>query len=142
MNRILTDTDVILDFFFDRAPHAENSTKLLSLCEKGELKAYITPVILSNIYYLLRKTATHGKVIKKLKDLLSIVDVLQMDRKVVLNALDSSFTDFEDALQNYAAVRNGNIDIVVTRNLKDFKRSELTVMSPEIFLKTYALQDQ
>ncbi|MCG2714660.1 MAG: PIN domain-containing protein, partial [Candidatus Marinimicrobia bacterium] len=44
--------------------------------------------------------------------------------------------DFEDALQNYAAEKMGDIDVILTRNTKDFKNSELGVMTPENYLKT------
>ncbi len=41
MKKILIDTDVLLDFFFDRKPHSDNSTIILSLCERGILEGYI-----------------------------------------------------------------------------------------------------
>jgi len=135
MKKVLIDTDVILDFFFDRKPFSENSTIILSLCERGILDGFITPLIISNIYYLLRRTAKHEKVIEKLKQLLKIVHVLEMDRLVVEKALNSEFKDFEDALQNFSAVNDGEIEAIVTRNVKDFKKSEIGVLSPEAFVK-------
>ena len=63
MHKILVDTDVILDFFFDREPFSENAAKILSLCEMKKVTGYVTPVIVSNVYYLLRQTAKHEKVI-------------------------------------------------------------------------------
>ena len=119
MDKVLIDTDVILDFFFDRKPFSESATKIFSLCESSRLKGFTTPVIYSNVYYLLRQTARHEKVIDKLKQLLSITDVLLMDKEVVMNALISGFSDFEDAMQNFSAVKYGNIDVILTRNLKD-----------------------
>ena len=53
----------------------------------------------------------------------------------IIVALNSDFKDFEDALQNYAAEINGEISLIITRNTKDYKKSELGVMSPEDFLK-------
>jgi hypothetical protein len=50
--------------------------------------------------------------------------------------LYSDFKDFEDALQNYSAELNKEIDIIITRNIKDFKYSKLAVMTPDQFLKT------
>lgn len=135
MKKILIDTDVILDFFFDRKPFSDNSTTILSLCEQGLLEGFITPVIISNIYYLLRRTAKHEKVIEKIKQLLTITHVLQMDRKVIEKALNSEFKDFEDALQNFAAINYGEIEVIVTRNIKDYKKSEIGVLSPESFVK-------
>ena len=135
MKKILIDTDVILDFFFDRKPYSDNSTIILSLCEQKQLDGFITPVIISNIYYLLRRTARHEKVIEKLKQLLTITNVLQMDRLVIEKALNSEFKEFEDALQNFAAINYGEIEVIITRNVKDFKKSEIGVLTPESFVK-------
>ncbi len=135
MTRILIDTDVILDFLFDRKPYSVFSAALLSLCESKKLMGFITPVICSNVYYILRQSASHEKVIEKLKQLLLIINVLGIDEEMVLLALNSGFGDFEDALQNYAAISSGQIDLILTRNVKDYRKSELGVMTPENFIK-------
>ncbi len=135
MKKILIDTDVILDFFFDRKPFSENSAIILNMCERKHIQGFVTPVIISNSYYLLRRNAQHDKVIDKLKQLLSITDVLNMNKQIIVNAINSDFKDFEDALQNFAAVLNGDIDVIVTRNVKDFKKSEIAILTPESFLK-------
>ena len=139
MKRILIDTDVILDFFFDRKPFSDNAAKVLSLCESREIKGFITSVIISNVYYLLLQTSTHEKVIEKLMQLVTITEVLTTDREVVIKAMNSNFKDFEDALQNYSAELNGKIDLIVTRNIKDFSNSSLGVMTPENYLKTLSV---
>ena len=136
MRHILIDTDVILDFFFARKPFDKDAAVILSLCENKKIKGYLTPVIFSNLYYLLRKTAKHVKVIEKLTQLLSIVDILTMDKKTIQLALASGFKDFEDALQNFAAINNNSIEIIITRNVKDFKKSKLAVLTPENYIKT------
>lgn len=58
-----------------------------------------------------------------------------MKKNVILNALNSDFKDFKDALQNFLATENGKINIILTRNLKDFKKSSFSVMTPETYLK-------
>jgi predicted nucleic acid-binding protein len=136
MEKVLIDTDVILDFFFDRKPFSRDSAKILSLCENYKIKGFVTAIMLSNIYYLLRKTATHEKVTEKLKMLLKIIDVIIADKKVVEDALNSDFKDFEDALQNFSAQNINEIKIIITRNVKDYKTSKLSVMNPETYLKT------
>ena len=135
MNKILIDTDIILDFFFDREPFSENASKILSLCESKEITGHVTPVIISNVYYLLRQTAKHEKVIEKLTLLISFLEVLVVDKKVVLESLASNFKDFEDALQNYSAEQSNRIDVIITRNIKDYKNSCLSVMLPDNYLK-------
>jgi predicted nucleic acid-binding protein len=117
MDKVLIDTDVILDFFFDRQPFSEHAAKVFSLCELKLIQGFVTPVIFSNVYYLLRQTAKHEKVIEKLNKLITITDVLIMDKNVIVQALNSKFKDFEDALQNYAAINSGDIDVILTRNI-------------------------
>ncbi|WP_234109152.1 PIN domain-containing protein [Chryseobacterium sp. R2A-55] len=134
MAKILIDTDVILDFFFDREPFSENAAKILSLCESKEIIGFVTPVIISNVYYLLRQTAKHEKVIEKLRMLVSITEILAINKDSILQALNSEFKDFEDALQNYSAELNKEIDIIITRNTKDYKNSSLGVMTPDHYL--------
>jgi len=136
MSKFLIDSDVLLDFFFDRKPQSTDSAKILALCEAKRVEGYITSVIMSNVYYLLRKTASHQKVISKLRQLLMIVDILRIDKEVILHAMNSKFKDFEDALQNYAAVNSQHVGLIITRNTKDYKNSEISVMTPENFLKS------
>lgn len=135
MDNVLIDTDVIMDFFFDREPFAEFATEILNGCEEKKLNGFTTPVIICNVYYLLRKTAKHQLIIEKLKQLLSIIEIIKMDKDVVLDALNSEFKDFEDALQNFSAAQNRNINIILTKNIKDFKKSDLAILTPETYLK-------
>lgn len=131
----MIDTDVLLDFFFDRQPYSDHAELILSLCESKKVAGYVTPVICSNVYYILRQTAGHTRVVEKLKQLLLIINSLQMDGDVILRALNSGFSDFEDSLQNFAAVRSKQIDVIITRNVKDYRKSELSVMTPDHYLK-------
>lgn len=135
MDTVLIDTDVLLDFFFDRKPFATYSTQILNLCAEKEIIGLTTPIIISNVYYLLRKTAKHDIIVEKIKQLLSIIDIIEMNKNVVLNALNSKFQDFEDALQNFSAIENGEVKIILTRNIKDFKSSKLAILTPETYLK-------
>jgi len=135
MNKIFINTDVILDFFFDRKPFSDDATQLFMLCEKKIVTGFVTPVILSNVYYLLRKTAKHEKVIESLKLLINLVEIATINKATILEALNSEFKDFEDALQNYSAQHDKDIQVIVTRNVKDFKESRLSVMTPETYLR-------
>lgn len=136
MDKVLIDTDIILDLFFDRKPYSDYAATVFSLCESKKIHGFVTPVILSNVYYLLRKNNGHDKVLEKLNLLLSITDVLLMDRKIIVQAINSKFADFEDALQNYAAENDQNIDVILTRNTKDFRNSKLGILTPEEYVKT------
>ena len=140
MDKILLDSDVLLDFFLDRKPFSDDSTKILHWCELKEIQGFVTPVIVSNCYYILKKISTHQKVIEKLKGLMMIIDVLNMDKEVIMNALYSKFNDFEDSLQNFSAIRSNKVDLIITRNGKDYKHSSLPVFTPDRYIKTRTFQ--
>jgi len=136
MKKILIDSDIIIDFLTQRKPFNEHSSIILNLCINRKLKGLITPVIISNIYYVLRKEIDSKDLKVKLKSLLNFLDVIIIDKRIILTALNSDFKDFEDALQNFSALEDSEIDIILTRNVKDYKTSTLSVYTPESFLKT------
>src|SRR6478735_4333964 len=109
MDKVLIDTDVILDFFFDRQPFSEDATKIFLLCENKEIRGFTSPVIISNVYYVLNRVSKHDIIIEKLKQLLHILDITVMNKEIIFEALNSEFKDFEDALQNFAAIHQGDI---------------------------------
>jgi predicted nucleic acid-binding protein len=135
MDKAFIDTDVILDFLTAREPFALDAARIFSLSEKKKVSICTTGLVFSNAYYVLRKLGSHNKVMEKLTQLASFVDVIGLSKTAVMRALGSDFNDFEDALQHYAALSE-NVEIIITRNIKDFKFSELAVMSPDQYLKS------
>ena len=135
MSKVFIDTYVILDFMMAREPFALDAARIFSLSEKKEISICTTGLVFSNAYYILRKLGTHKKVIEKLSQLSQLIDIIGLPKAAVVQALGSEFSDFEDALQHYAALA-GDVKIIVTRNTKDFKHSQLAVLSPDQYLKS------
>jgi hypothetical protein len=75
-------------------------------------------------------------VIKNLQKLLLITSITSISKQDVVRALNSSFSDLEDALQHFSAISHAKVDVILTRSLKDYKNSEVPVMTPETYLKT------
>lgn len=139
MNSVLLDSDIILDAFADRQPFSKDAIQILSLCEKRIIHGFTTPVILSNLYYLLRRLGvSHIHILEHFRNLVTniLFDITIIDKETILTSIDSGFSDFEDALQNYSAENHVTVSIIITRNSKDFKKSNLAVMSPKEFLAT------
>jgi DNA-binding ferritin-like protein (Dps family) len=84
----------------------------------------------------LRKTTTHENEIVHLKKIMQILEVVTTDKKNISDALESNFNDFEDALQNFSAQNSNQIVIIITRNISDYNKSKLVIITPENFLKT------
>ena len=137
MKRILLDSDVILDLLLERQAFCDDANMLVLACEQKLFHGYMTPVSIANIYYIFRQNASHMKVIEQLQLLLKIIGILNMDQKQVLAALDSKFTDFEDALQYYSALQSNKVDGIITRNTTDYKKSALPVFTPNEFLAAF-----
>ncbi len=134
MKRVLFDTDVLLDFLFDRKSFSDQTLTLLLACQEKKIIGYLTPVIFSNMYYILRQQASDAYVKEKLGLLLSIVRVLPMNEQTIHLAINSSFKDIEDAMQYFCALKNANIDAILTRNTKDYKKSVIPVFLPSEWL--------
>lgn len=134
MNKVLIDSEVIMDVLLKREPWVKHSSEILSRCDKKEINGYTTAVIISNVHYLSSKTASKYDVGILLNKLLMIMDIIPISKTSILQALNSPFKDFEDAMQNYAATHNGTITTIITRNVKDYKHSLLKVMTPKDYL--------
>lgn len=135
MKRVFLDTNVIIDFLADRQPFAEHAAYLFELSQRNKVSLFVAAISINNTYYILRQVASHKKAIKLLSQLQEFVTVYQTDNDIISAALKSDFTDFEDAIQYFTALKIGKIDIISTSNSKDFKRSELPVLSPETTVK-------
>ena len=135
MRQIFIDTNVIIDFLADRNPFSEHAAILFQLAKEKKIKIFISAISFNNTYYILRKVTSHKKTLNLISDIEDIVGIQETNRKIIRKAIKSNFNDFEDAIQYYSAIEFGAIDIITTRDLKDFKRSELPVLSPETTVK-------
>ncbi|MBN2803146.1 MAG: PIN domain-containing protein [Deltaproteobacteria bacterium] len=133
IKKVFIDSDVILDVATGRTPFVKDSQRVLSIIETGKATGLISANSVTNIYYILSKISTPEKSVLFIKNILKFISVISIDHDGVLKAIDSKFTDFEDGVQNYCALKN-QCDFIVTRNIKDYKFSELTVLEPKEFL--------
>ena len=132
VNKVFVDTDVIIDFLIDRQPHAIWSSKIFNLADQGEVELYTSSLIINNIHYITRRIIGTNK---SKEIILALLDLLEVSKSDILNALKSEIKDFEDAIQHSVAIKNSGINSIITRNTKDYKHSKISVFSPEAFLK-------
>ena len=134
--RILFDTNVILDVLLDREPFSSTAAKLFSKVETGEITGYICATTITTLHYLTSKMIGADSAFEEINKLMMLFEVTPVNRAVLDAALSSGFKDFEDALQNYSAVKSGFVDVILTRNIKDYSKSDTGVLTPESYLKT------
>lgn len=133
MIKVFIDTDIVLDLFLDREPHLSNARKIFQLAQNKKLELVTSVTTFTNCYYILSKLTTNPQAKEKLIFLENRVAVLNTKQEVLKQALFSRFSDFEDAVQHFTAVDH-TIDILLTRNLKDYKNAIIPVQSPSEFL--------
>ncbi|HAJ99023.1 MAG TPA: PIN domain nuclease [Bacteroidales bacterium] len=136
MKKLLIDTNIVIDLLSRRQPFYEAAAVLFSLADKKQIELSMSSLTIANTNYVLLRQLDSVKAKSILRKLKLIVHVLPLDDKIIGLALnDESFSDFEDALQYYTAIENGQ-DLLITRNLRDFKNSKLPVMTPGQFIET------
>lgn len=133
--KIFLDSDVVLDYFTNRDPYVDAASELFELNVKGEIVLYLSAVSINNIYYITRKFLGHKKSIEAVQTLVEMTEIVGTTKNELIHALKSSFSDFEDSIQYASALTIDGIDIIITRNIKDFRHSDLAVMTPDSFLK-------
>jgi len=140
IKKVFVDSDVIIDVATGRLPFFDNSKSVLTLLEHGFAVGYLSSNIITNVYYVLRKISSHGKAKEFLSSILGYMTVISVEHRSILEALDSEFKDFEDAVQHYSALAN-NCDLIVTRNIADYEKSEIQVMLPLDFLGLFSAEE-
>ncbi|MEL6718974.1 MAG: PIN domain-containing protein [Bacteroidota bacterium] len=137
MKKLFIDTNIVLDLLAKRTDYL-SAAKLFSLGDNGEVTLYVSSLSFANMSYILRKLLGREKTIKVLRDLELVVSITDLNGKIVQLALnDEDFKDFEDGLQYYSAVEVG-ADVIITRNLSDFKSSKIPVLTAKQYLKGFS----
>lgn len=133
--KILVDTNIIIDALTGREPFREDAEKIFIAAANRSADMYITASSATDIYYLVRKylhSTEKSKVIMgKLYDLFYILDVTDAD---CIEAISSTVKDYEDAVVSCCACRN-HMDYIVTRNMRDFEKSEVPPILPGDLIK-------
>jgi predicted nucleic acid-binding protein len=124
--RVLFDTNIVLDLLLDRAPFADAAALLFAKVEDGTIVGYLCGTTITTIHYLATKVVGDVRAREEVGKLLSLFEVAPVSRTVLEAALKAGFGGFEDAVIHEAALHAG-AEAIVTRNVRDFKNSRITV---------------
>ncbi|MBQ0095522.1 MAG: PIN domain-containing protein [Bacteroidetes bacterium] len=130
--KVFLDTNIFLDTIVrrDKREDNENAFRLLKIAALDGFEFYISPITVSNSFYILRKETD---VAATIGNRLGNIHILPMDDKDVRYALSGHITDMEDAMQVSCADRGG-CDIILTRDSRHFADSPVPAFSPAEFL--------
>ena len=133
--RVLINTNVLLDRILTREPYSQSAGEILDLCAKKVIEGFIAVNSLLDIFYITRRDISERnrrKLLLSLREVLSVVGV--EDLKIEEALRYSAFSDLEDCIQ-YLCAKEIKADYIITRNVKDFSRSDITVITPDEFLE-------
>ena len=133
--KLFWDTNIMFDFLGERDPFYISAAKIATLADKREVTVVASALSYATISYLLAKYESIEKIKDKLRKFNVISEICELDEVIIEKGLNSNFLDFEDSLQYYSALRT-ECDIIITRNGKDFKKSQIPIMTPDGFLKS------
>lgn len=132
MMKVFLDTNVVLDYYLDRAG-ADVAEDILAMGYSKACELYVSALTFSNVAYITRKKFPGDRIYGVLDTLLELAQVSSVDRSTVMQAIAMRAKDFEDAMQYYSA-RSIDAACIVTSNVKDFPFSAIPVYRPKEFL--------
>jgi predicted nucleic acid-binding protein len=128
---IFVDTNILVDLIADRKPFSKYAIQLFDKAEKREVSLFVSSHSVATTHYLLKKYVSEKQLRAILYDLLDFVTVIPIDIENLKRGLLSNHKDFEDALQINCAESMVEMDFIVTRNIKDFQKSNIQIVNPE-----------
>ena len=136
MKKLVIDTNSVIDVLSRREPFFEEAAELFSLADKKQVELSVSSLTIANTSYALLRQMDSNKAKSVLRKLRLILKILPLDDKIIGLALnDENFSDFEDGLQYFTAIGDEQ-ELIITRNLKDFKNSKLPTMTAKQFIET------
>ena len=131
--KLFIDINVMLDLLGERMPFYISVAKIATLADKGQIILVASALSYSTVSYFLTKSENAEKAKVKLRKFKIISQICDMNEIIIEKALNSNFSDFEDSLQYFSAL-SSNCEILITRNGKDFRESQIPIMTADEYL--------
>lgn len=136
--KLFIDTNIMLDLLGERKPFYNSIARIATLADKRKITMVVSALSYATVRYFLTKYEGIEKTKDKLRKFKVISEICDLDKLIIEKGLNSNFSDFEDSLQYYSALR-ADCKILITRNGKDFKKSQIPVMTADEYLKSTKL---
>jgi len=135
MKRVFVDTNIFVDLIADRKPFSKFAIEIFDKAGNNEIQLFTSSHTIATTHYLLKKYLEEKKLREVLYRVLEYVEVMAIDQDIIKKGLKSKHKDFEDAIQILCAYTIEKLDYIVTRNIKDFKNSEIPALPPDELLE-------
>ncbi len=133
--RLFLDTNIMLDLLGERIPFYNSIAKIATLADKEQISIVVSALSYATVSYFLTKYENIEKAKDKLRKFKIISEICDLDELIIEKGLNSNFSDFEDSLQYFSALKS-ECSILITRNGKDFKLSQIPILTAEEYLSS------
>jgi predicted nucleic acid-binding protein len=134
MKRAFIDTNILIDLIADRKPFSKYAIAIFQRAEQKEIELFTSSHAIATTHYVLKKYIDDKKLREVLLNLMDYISIIAINADILKKGFRSNHNDFEDAIQILCASSVDKVDCIVTRNIKDFKKSEIKVLSPDEFV--------
>ncbi|TRX22897.1 type II toxin-antitoxin system VapC family toxin [Flavobacterium franklandianum] len=137
---IFLDTNILVDIVANRFPFSKNAISIFDYCQRHKITMYSSSHSIATMHYIAKRVVDEKELRSIIEDLLDTISIIAVTESILKKSLKSSHKDFEDAIQITAAQSINTMDCIITRDLKDFKFSEIKVFTPDEFLTKLKIQ--
>ena len=133
--RLFIDSDVILDLVLHREDHFEFAQNLFVQYQQGKCALFTSSIVLANMHFIIRKLHDIKFANSSVLFVNKHFKIIDANNDDIENSIQSKFSDFEDGVQYFSALRSKKIEAFITRNIKDYKHAELPIFTSKQWCK-------
>ena len=133
--KVFLDTNIVIDFYDQRGDFYYPAAVIFDLAYQGKIQLYVSAVTFVNAFFILRKSYSREELYQSMLGLASLCEITNVDKEIIKKCLTLKRKDFEDCVQYESALPH-QVDVIVTRNIKDFRDFTVNVQSPTDFLES------
>ncbi len=127
--KIFLDVNVILDLLEERDPFVDDAVWIFNRLEENKDQGYASALSFPILFYLLSRNHRREKAKNILQEIRTVLDVTQINQRIIDRALAAEIADYEDGVQYFSAL-DSEAEAFISRNLQDFPESDLLMFSP------------
>ncbi len=141
MKKVFLDTNILIDYLARRGQFFVPAAQIVQLGQQHEISLLVSAMSFATASFILEAhhKLSNETIVRKFEEFVTMCNVTPVDSLIVDEAITSRFSDFEDAMQYYSAIREG-ADAIITRNSSDFSAAEIEVYEPQHFLEMLVIE--
>lgn len=140
MLRLFLDTNILLDVLLRREPFYRSAARVWTLAETGAHEGFVSAISFNNLFYIVRKHGGVAPAHRSLRLIRSVFRPVDVDARLLDEALAANGADFEDTVQLCCALRC-RADYLVTRDHDGFGAASLSIVTADELLAVVAAGD-